>query len=161
LPDLYYPSLYSFDDIGESSLPEALAWDKINSIPYQTYYNMGNIMPWLEERHTARNRMSQDYQYVLDRRKRNEEMSRRKEISLSVETRRREREKTDRWRLELENNLRLSKGEPILEKISDLKKEETGLPHNSKVDTEDPIVIEAGEILVDFIDFLQKGNASR
>lgn len=164
LPDLYYPSLYSFDDIGESSLAEALSWDKINSIPYQTYYNMQDILPWLENRHNARNRMSRDYQYVLDRRERNELMGAKKEISLSEETRRQERQEADKWRLALENSLRLSKGEPVLEKISDLtdlNEEKIREPHSSKVDANDPVVVEAGETLLDFIELVQKRNASR
>ena len=156
IPDLYYPSLYSFEDIGESSLPEALPWDKINSIPYQTYYKMDDILPSLENLHTARNSASLDYQYVLDRRERNEMMSNKKEISLSEETRKKESEDVDKWRLDLENILRLGKGEPPLEKISDLKEQESMNAHNSKVDVKDPVVIEAGEIMVDFIELLAK-----
>ena len=161
VPDLDYPSLYSFDDIGESSLPEALPWDKINSIPYQTYYNMEDIMPGLENLHTARNGKSQDYQYVLDRRKRNEMMRNKKEISLSEKTRKKESAEADAWRLELENALRSGKGEPPLEKISDLKEEEAMDSHNSKVDVKDPEVIEAGGVIVDFIELLEKRAASR
>ncbi len=161
VPDLYFPSLYSLHDIGESSLPEALSWDKINSIPYHTYYKMEEIVPWLENLHTSRNSTSQDYQYVLDRRERSEMMRSKKEISLSEKTRKKEREEADKWSLELENALRLGKGEPPLEKISDLKTEDVGDRHNSKVDVKDPVVIEAGETMADFIELLEKKTASR
>jgi len=161
VPDLYFPSLYSLHDIGESSLPEALPWDKINSIPYHTYYKMEEIVPWLEGLHAARNSTSHDYQYVLDRRERSEMMRSKKEISLSENTRKKEREEADKWSLELENTLRLSKGEPPLEKISDLKTEDIGDRHNSKVDVKDPVVIEAGETMADFIELLEKKTASR
>jgi carboxyl-terminal processing protease len=160
-PDLYYPSLYSVDQIGESTLPEALPWDKINSIPYQTYYAMADIMPRLENRHNARNRSSMDYQYFLDRRERNEKMSKKKEVSLSMKTRKQERREADKWRLDLENGLRFSKGEPPLKSISELKEEEVREPHNSKVDPDDPVVLEAGETMLDFIELLQKANGSR
>jgi carboxyl-terminal processing protease len=160
-PDLYYPSLYSIDDIGESALPEALPWDMINSIPYQTYYKMEDFMPWLENLHNARNSASKDYQYVLDRLKRNEMMGNKKEISLSEKTRKAEREEADKWRLELENALRMGKGEPPLEKVSDLKEEDAKESHNSKVDVNDPEVIEAGETIVDFIELLDKRAAAR
>ena len=161
VPDLYYPSLYSSEDIGESSLPEALPWDKINSIPYQTYYNLDNFLPGLENLHSARNQESKDYQYVLDRRERNEMMRNKKEISLSEKTRIKESEDADAWRLEVENSLRLAKGEPPLGKISDLKEEEVMGAHNSKVDVKDPEVIEAGGVIVDFIELLEKRAASR
>jgi carboxyl-terminal processing protease len=161
VPDLYYPSLYSLHDIGESSLPEALPWDKINSIPYQTYYKMEEVIPWLENLHAARNSTSQDYKYVLDRRERNEMMRNKKEISLSEETRKKEQEDADKWRLELENALRLGKGEPPLEKVADLKEDDVMDLHNSTVDVKDPVVIEAGETMVDFIELLEKKTASR
>ena len=161
VPDLYYPSLYSSFDVGESSLPEALPWDKINSIPYQIYYKMEDIIPGLENMHSARNKTSQDYQYVLDRRERNQLMSSKKEISLSEATRKNELEEADRWLLELENTLRLAKGESPLEKISELKDDETADLHNSTVDIKDPVVIEAGETMVDFIKLLEQQTASR
>jgi len=161
VPDLYYPSFYSLHDIGESSLPEALPWDKINSIPYQTYYKIEDILPGLETLHSARNTTSQDYQYVLERRERNEMMTNKKEISLSEITRKNELEEADSWRLELENALRLSKGEAPLEKISDLKEDEDEVLHNATVDVKDPVVIEAGETMVDFIKLLEQKTASR
>ncbi len=161
VPDLYYPSLYSVHDIGESSLPEALPWDKINSIPYQTYYKMEEVIPWLENRHTARNSTSQDYKYVLDRRERNEMMRNKKEISLSEAKRKKELEDADKWRLELENALRLDKGEPPLENVADLKEDDAMDLHNSTVDVKDPVVIEAGETMADFIELLEKKTASR
>jgi carboxyl-terminal processing protease len=161
VPDLYYPSLYSLHDIGESSLPEALPWDKINSIPYHTYYKMKDIVPWLATLHTARNSTSLEYQYVLDRRERNEMMIKKKEVSLSEKTRKKEREEADKWRLDLENALRLGKGEPPLEKISDSDEEEAEEIHNSIVDVKDPEVIEAGETMVDFIELLEKKTAFR
>ena len=83
-------------------------------------------------------------------------MSNKKEISLSEEIRKKESEDVDKWRLDLENILRLGKGEPPLEKISDLKEQESMNAHNSKVDVKDPVVIEAGEIMVDFIELLAK-----
>jgi carboxyl-terminal processing protease len=161
VPDLYYPSFYSLHDIGESSLPEALPWDKINSIPYQTYYKIKDILPGLENLHSARNTTSRDYQYVLERRERNEMMTNKKEISLSEITRKNELEEADSWRLELENALRLSKGEAPLEKISDLKEDEDEVLHNATVDVKDPVVIEAGETMVDFIKLLEQKTASR
>ena len=153
-PDLYYPSLYSVHQIGESTLPEALPWDKINSIPYQTHYPLENLMPRLQKQHTDRNMSSMDFQYFLDRRERNEKMSKKKEVSLSIKIRKQERQEADQWRLDLENGLRFSKGEPPLKDISELKEEVAKEPHNSKVDANDPLVLEAGEIMLDLIEVL-------
>jgi carboxyl-terminal processing protease len=160
IPDLLYPSLYSSKDIGESSLPGALPWDKIHSIPYQNYYQLSDIIPWLQNHHIARNRMSMDYQYVLERRARNEEMGNKKTVSLSESTRKKERDEAEKWRLEVENTLRASKGEPLLEKISDLNKEETKDSHNL-INEDDPLLDEAGEVLVDLIELLGRDVARK
>jgi len=88
-------------------------------------------------------------------------MIKKKEISLSENTRKKEREEADKWRLDLENALRLGKGEPPLEKISDSDMEEAEEIHNSIVDVKDPEVIEAGETMVDFIELLEKKTAFR
>jgi carboxyl-terminal processing protease len=153
IPDLEYPSLYSFEEIGESALPEALEWDQINSIPYQTYYKIDdNMMLQLNNMHIARNKVSLDYQYLLDRRERNEEMRQKKEMSLSEQTRKKERDEAEKWLLQLENKLRLSKGEQPLEKISDMEEEEMiDAPHRSDEAKDDPLLNEAGEVLVDFL----------
>ena len=153
IPDLEYPSLYILEEIGESALPEALAWDQINSIPYQIYYNIDDdLMLQLQNRHTARNRVSQDYLYLLERRKRNEEMRQKKELSLSVSIRRKERDEAEKWLLQLENKLRLSKGQPLLEKISDMEDEKViGASHGNDESKDDPLLDEAGEVLIDFI----------
>lgn len=150
-PDLYYPSLNSVELIGESTLPEALVWDRINPVPYQVYYPLDSILPQLQQSHNRRNKSSMDFQYILDRRARNAEMTKKKEVSLSLATRKKERQEADRWRLEKENLLRQSRGELPLEDIEALKEEARANPHDSTVDVTDPLVIEAGETMVDFI----------
>ncbi|MBE9519529.1 MAG: carboxy terminal-processing peptidase [Proteobacteria bacterium] len=161
IPDLPYPSLYLSDQLGESSLSGALPWDKINSIPYQTYYQLADLIPWLQDSHTARNRMSMDYQYLLDRRQRNEELSKRKTVSLSEQIRKKERDAAEQWRLDLENTLRASKGLPPLEKIADLNKEDSAVPHGNAENGDDPLMDEAGEVMVDFIELLSKNVAKK
>ena len=161
IPDLEYPGPFSAEDFGESSLPEAMAWDRINSIPYQTYYKLDDLLLPLKNRHIVRNRMSQDYQYLLDRNKRNQEMRQKKTVSLSEQKRKEELEVADQWRLKLENTLRLSKGEPPLEKLSDLHEDEVVDAHASAIDIKDPLMIEAAEVAVDFIELLWKNIANR
>lgn len=162
IPDLEYPDLFSGDDFGESSLPGAMAWDRINSIPYQTFYKMDDLMLLLKNRHISRNRMSQDYQYLLDRRERNKEIRQKKTVSLSEQKREEELEVADQWRLELENSLRLSKGEPPLEKLSDLDEDETDDAHSSQdIDVNDPLMVEAAEVMVDFVELLKRNIVHR
>jgi hypothetical protein len=55
----------------------------------------------------------------------------------------------------------LDKGEPPLENVADLIEDDAMDLHNSTVDVKDPVVIEAGETMADFIELLEKKTASR
>ena len=161
IADLDYPSVYNAKDIGESSLPEALPYDQVNSIPYQTYYNMTDILPKLGEKYNSRMKLNPDYEYVLERKKRIEEMTNKKEVSLSEPLRLKESKEADQWRLDLENKLRHSKGEPPLESLKELNDDETAAPHASEIDVNNPFIVEAAELTVDFIELLSDGVASQ
>ena len=87
-------------------------------------------------------------------------MSSKKTVSLSEKYRKEELDKAEQWRLEAENTLRISKGKQPLLKISDLDKEEADGPHGG-IDSEDPLLKEAGETLVDFIKFVQEKITSK
>jgi carboxyl-terminal processing protease len=160
IPDLEYPDIFNVEDIGESSLPEAMPWDRINSIPYQTYYNIADLLPRLRQKYTSRMKLNPHYFYVLERKKRFEEMSSRKVISLSESKRRQESEEADKWRLELENKLRRDFNKPLLESLDDLKVEPHG---NNRTDdseeNEDYMQMEAAEVFVDFIELLSNAVA--
>jgi len=160
IPDLEYPDVFNDSDIGESSLPEAMGWDRINSIPYQTYYNMAELLPKLREKYEKRMKLNPHYFYVLERKKHFEEMSSRKEVSLSESKRRQESEEADRWRLELENKLRRDFNKPLLESLDDLKEnphENTGADDSEE--DEDYMQMEAAEVFVDFIELVSNAVA--
>ena len=158
IPDLEYPDIFDESEIGESSLPDAMAWDRINSIPYQTYYNLTTILPKLKANYEKRIRTNPHYLYVLDRKKHMEEMSKRKSVSLSEAVRRKESEEADQWRLALENRLRSAYNKPLLKNLDDLKSGEehdfdTDTDHDGKKE-EDYMRQEAAEVFVDFIKML-------
>jgi len=160
LADLDYPSVYNAEEIGESSLPEALPYDQVNSIPYQTYYKMEDLLPKLSEKFTSRMKNNPDYEYVLARKKRIEEMSSKKEISLSEPLRMQESKEADQWRLDLENKLRFSKGEPPLKSLTELNDDESAGPHDSEIDIKNPVIVQAAEVTVDFIELLTGSMAA-
>jgi carboxyl-terminal processing protease len=156
IPDLEYPDVFNVDDIGESSLPEVMAWDRINSIPYQTYYDMADLLPRLREKYNHRMRLNPHYFYVLERKKRFEEMSSRKEVSLSESKRRQESEQADQWRLELENKLRRDFNKPPLESLDELKNDHELESADDPEEKDDYMQLEAAEIFVDFIELLSR-----
>ena len=155
IPDLEYPDVFNVDDIGESSLPEVMAWDRINSIPYQTYYDMADLLPRLHQKYNDRMRLNPHYFYVLERKKRFEEMSSRKEVSLSESKRSQESEQADQWRLELENKLRRDFNKPPLESLDDLKEDAHGIDsEDNSEENEDYMQLQAAEVFVDFIELV-------
>ena len=161
VPDLEYPDIFNVDDIGESSLPEAMAWDKINSIPYQTYYNLVDLLPRLQEKYNERIKLNSHYNYIVERKKRVEEMSSRKEVSLSESLRRKESEEADQWRLELENRLRSDYNKPLLKSLDDLKNVHGMDSEDNAEENEDYMQLEAAEIFVDFIELMARAVASQ
>ena len=161
VPDLEYPDIFNVDDIGESSLPEAMAWDKINSIPYQTYYNMVDLLPRLQEKYNERIKLNSHYNYIVERKKRVEEMSSRKEVSLSESLRRKESEEADQWRLELENRLRSDYNKPPLKSLDDLKNVHGMDSEDNAEENDDYMQLEAAEIFVDFIELMARTVASQ
>ena len=88
-------------------------------------------------------------------------MRQKKIVSLSEQKRRKELEEADQWRLELENTLRLTKGEPPLEKLSDLNEDKADDAHSSAIDVKDPLMVEAAEVMVDFVELLKKNVVQR
>ena len=157
IPDLEYPDVFNVDDIGESSLPEVMAWDRINSIPYQTYYDMADLLPRLRQKYNDRMRLNPHYFYVLERKKRFEEMSSRKEVSLSESKRSQESEQADQWRLELENKLRRDFNKPPLESLDDLKEDAHGIDsEDNSEEKEDYMQLQAAEVFVDFIELVSR-----
>jgi carboxyl-terminal processing protease len=161
IPDLEYPDVFNVDDIGESSLPEVMAWDMINSIPYQTYYDMADLLPRLREKYNHRMRLNPHYFYVLERKKRFEEMSSRKEVSLSESKRRQESEQADQWRLELENKLRRDFNKPPLESLDELKNDHELESADDPEEKDDYMQLEAAEIFVDFIELISRAVAAQ
>jgi carboxyl-terminal processing protease len=141
VPDVSFPAIYDIEKIGESALPEALPWDQVDAAEYKPYANLEPSIPLLRARHKSRIKKSPDFAYIIADMKRLKEMQQKKKISLREVTRREERERAARVRLELKNELRTAKGLKPLEKADDLKQE----------DEIDPFLNEAQEILLDLI----------
>jgi len=163
VPDLIFPSLYNFEHTGESSLDNALPWDKINSIPYQIYYPLDKIMPALKSAYQQSLKKNPYYFYIKERLEKINEMSNKTEISLSEQTRKKESTEADQWRLVVENRLREAKGEEPFKDIKELEKceeEKTGM-QAAGIDVKNPLLLEAGEVVVDFIELITGNIAHR
>ena len=154
LPDIEFPDIYNAEHIGESSLEGAMPWDQIQPAAYRQASNLSPALAYLRTRHGERAADNPDFVYLRRLAERVERDAATEQLSLNEAERRREKADWEAWRLELENALRLAKGEPPLQSLDDLETDD-GLAATEEdlPPAEDPILAEAGQVLLDLIGF--------
>ncbi len=93
LPDITFPSRLTFMDIGESATKNALLWDRIDPVNYQTTGYINDYLSDLELRHDLRLRDEKEYLDLLADIENFDEDRQQKLISLNEEKRRADRKK--------------------------------------------------------------------
>jgi carboxyl-terminal processing protease len=164
IPDLLYPSLYDKTTIGESALKDALPWDSIGAAPHFTFSDLTSFKQQLKAMHTARIGNDPDYSYTLGMVDYLKEGKARTRVSLKFSTRLQEKKKSEKQRLDLENRLRKAKGlKPYvnLDQINKEKEEDLTELKKNKPAKNDAMLIEGGNILVDYITLHNKANNAR
>jgi len=159
IPDIELPSLINTKELGESSYDNALPWDQIRPAPHDTYYNIGAILPAIKPSHTERVKSNFEFVYVQQQAALYDELTNKKTVSLKLATRQQEQKLIEQRTLNIENQKRKAKGEPVYANYADykakeLKKEEDESAAPKKKDLEpekDPYLVETGKILGDFI----------
>ncbi|MZR61760.1 carboxy terminal-processing peptidase [Alcanivorax sp. DP30] len=165
VPDVDMPSLIDKADVGESSLPNAMPWDEIDSANYQRVSDMVPYLPMLRERHDSRIQKDPEFVYVEALRALLDHNRNMDELSLNMEKRANMQKDFDVQRLAIENERRKARNEDPLDNIKALRdlEEQRALDpqsHEEAMD-EDPYVRETGEILVDLIDLIRDSQVAR
>ena len=127
IPDIKFPALVDNDVIGESTLDDAMPWDKIKPANYRPIGSLGNVVAKLQQQHNSRAADNPHFVYYRALSQRSQEKSAIEVLSLNESVRREERTKDDLWRLDLENTLRMAIGKPTaetLDALEDLQKAE-------------------------------------
>ena len=163
IPDITFPDFYdAYDDIGESSLDGALPWDTVRPVEYRSYFSIQAMLPQLREKHELRAEESPDFIYLLDQIERTRKYRNREQLSLNESQVKAERERNRREEFDAENMRRFLKGLPLNEwaEEDDLnvdEDEESSIANNESLasdeeeDEADPLLLESGRILADFI----------
>lgn len=124
LPDIQFPSLFDDDEIGESSLDNALAWDQISPVRHRDYAEFNVLLPTLRDRHTQRIVEDPDFIYLTDQvvmADASRDISR---LPLSEAARIEMREAQEQKALEIENKRRRAKGlEPLASLADDIEED--------------------------------------
>ena len=155
IPDILFPTLYDTDKVGESSLPNALPWDRIDPVRHPRYFDFNAALPQLKSSHQQRMATDPDFIFLNDQIVLMEEVRKTEYISLQEKARRLERDESKSKSLAIENKRRLAKGLEPLDALEDDKDEEeldtaanTADDEDKDEDT-DPLLLETGRILID------------
>lgn len=162
IPDITFPALYDKEDIGESSLPEALPWDQVKNAEFQLYPTMSSLFPILKEKHVKRSENDPDFRYIQETVARIDKKKTQKVLSLNFEQRQKEYKESRQEQLEIENRRRVAKGEKPFSSIKELDDNDDILGLNDDDDEEDKkdsdsrtLLMESAKILLDYIQLKQ------
>ncbi|MDY6890334.1 MAG: carboxy terminal-processing peptidase [Pseudomonadota bacterium] len=160
-PDIQLPSLYAAEEIGESALDKALPWDQVRPVRHGRFPSLSPFLQQLLARHQARTETDPDFIFM---RKQVEHLKKQKEITqipLDIDTLRQERQASENWLLEAENERRVGLGLPPVKTLAEVDetqpKDEQGRPINPEAEA---ILAESGEILVDLIELTLSHTAA-
>ncbi len=155
-PDIICPSVFDKKKIGESALPDALAWDKIQAVSYAAGPKLAGTIAKLNRSHEKRAARNPDYVYLTELAEHVRKLTNKTTVSLSEAVRKKEDAAEKKWRLEHENKRRRAKNLPLLDKLPEdaADKKPPGHGDDKKNDDpgidKDPVLTEAAQLLLDF-----------
>lgn len=157
IPDISYPSSFNTDEIGESALPNALAWDEITPVTFKPFKPMTPFIQTLRTRHNNRVSDNPDFRYLKNIMVFQKNHDNHNVITLNEKARRKKTKSMRNARLKLENQMRKEKGKPVYKTLEQLEEEQDvstsqyGKRDDDKPE-EDAFLMEGGKILTDLIE---------
>ena len=175
-PDIDFPQSFDPEEVGESARETALPSDSIARAKYARSRQVEALTPILRDNHESRSDKDPDFLYVEDMAALASELKDRTHLNLHLETRMSEKAALDERRLDIENRLRIAKGEEVLASLDELYEtpaeseptddftgdapddtdsvaalnEAQQAPEAQDEQENDPFVVEAMRILADF-----------
>jgi carboxyl-terminal processing protease len=95
VPDIILPSMNNHAEVGEASLPNALAWDTVKSTPYEAVNIIPPLLPELRKRSDARVTSDKDFTYLREEIERFKKQKEEKAISMNEEQRWKEKKEAE------------------------------------------------------------------
>ncbi len=146
-PDIDYPPFYNPEETGESALEGALPWDISQRAEFKPYRDLGPAIESLEKAHEERTRHNPEFTYLREKYNLATQIYNIKQWSLNQAKRRQEKEQFTALELDVENRLRKSRNQPLLETLEDNKTRiKDGDPEN------DFLLQETKQVMANFID---------
>ncbi len=110
VPDIPLVSVYDEDDFGERKAKNALAWDTIKTAPYQRDQDLSPLLPELLAQSEQRQKINPQFNFLREVKRLSEANKNRKVLSLNLNTRLQEIQKTEAQTLAAENTRRVQTG---------------------------------------------------
>jgi carboxyl-terminal processing protease len=151
VPDINFPALLPYDEIGESALQHALPWDQIQPAPHYRFADLDSSTPALIANHENRMKNNPEYDFLLQRTQWMEEQRKRKTIPLNLAKRDELKKQEDEKLLRMTNAVRTAKGLPAFKTISEIE-DDAQKKRDAKNPQDDFLLMESARILGDFIE---------
>ncbi|MBN1907423.1 MAG: carboxy terminal-processing peptidase [Deltaproteobacteria bacterium] len=160
IPDIIFPEVINKEEIGESSLPQTMAWDQIKESDYKMVSVLTPVINYLKERHMLRIKDNPEFTYLDERISFLEESRKRTRVSLNESVRLKEEEAMKQQLLEMENRRRQALGQEPYKEYAEIEKAEEEKAEREKKNGEEPdsLLNETGEILTDWLVKLAKNG---
>jgi carboxyl-terminal processing protease len=145
VPDVPLASPLDTKEIGESALESALPWDRIAGVPFKTSVGMSAAPPVnaLATEEDERAQRDPDYKWLKSDIAAIDSVREQHTVSLNLKTRKDERARIDKERLDRENSRRAAKGQPPLKSVEELEK--------VKDDASDVVLDQATQVMADMV----------
>lgn len=150
VPDISFPSLLPFDEIGESALDYALPWDQIDAAPHYVHTDIGKHVPVLTAKHQARMAKSTEYALLKEQRAWFDQQRARKTLPLNLQAREKLKQQDNQRVLAMNNKVRIAKGLPPFKTITELE-DDVRAKRDAKNPYDDFLLMESVHILSDFM----------
>ena len=121
-PDITLPSPIDMTEVGESSLDDALPWDRIAAARFQ-HYTASRPLPAaqaLDKAEADRSKADPDFQWLVASIAASDKLRAQKSLSLNLADRKIERERLDAERLQRANERRAAQGKPAYATVVEL-----------------------------------------
>ena len=123
-PDIRLPSAIDSESVGESVRDSALPWDTIATTRFRAGQPLENTIQSLTANHSERSKDDPNFSYLTQFIEDERETRSRKSVSLSIESRRAERESQMNRALELENERRAALSLELIDSLEDLEEDD-------------------------------------
>jgi carboxyl-terminal processing protease len=144
-PDVPLASVLDTHEVGESTLESALPWDRIAGVPFKASAGTAAApaVAALASEEDARAQHDPDYRWLMSDIAAIGAVREQHSVSLNLQTRRQERGRLEKERLDRENSRRAAKNLPPLKSIEELEK--------SKDESKDVVLDQAAQVMADMV----------